>query len=91
MTRVRDGYGVRMAEFEAERRMPADAEQVFAVVEAAFAQRRKALRGALRPLLGSADAAERALRAAGVDPMARGEVLGVEQFARIAEAAAVAA
>src|SRR6185437_11626515 len=26
------GYGVRMAEFEAERRMPADAEQVFAIV-----------------------------------------------------------
>jgi uncharacterized protein YndB with AHSA1/START domain len=29
---ARSGYGVRMAEFEAERRMPADAEQVFAVV-----------------------------------------------------------
>jgi 16S rRNA (adenine1518-N6/adenine1519-N6)-dimethyltransferase len=69
----------------------ASREQVFAVVDAAFAQRRKALRGALRPLLGSADAAERALRAAGVDPWARGEVLGVEEFARIAEAAAVAA
>jgi len=60
--------------------------QVFAVVDAAFAQRRKTLRGALRGLAGSADAAETALRAAGVDPTARGEVLDVAAFARIAEA-----
>jgi 16S rRNA (adenine1518-N6/adenine1519-N6)-dimethyltransferase len=60
-------------------------EQVFAVVDAAFAQRRKALRGALKPLFGSADAAERALARAGVDPMARGEVLDVAAFAKIAE------
>jgi uncharacterized protein YndB with AHSA1/START domain len=32
VTRAAAGYGVRMAEFEAERRMPADAEAVFAVV-----------------------------------------------------------
>jgi uncharacterized protein YndB with AHSA1/START domain len=32
VARARSGYGVRMAEFEAERRMPAEAEQVFAVV-----------------------------------------------------------
>ena len=32
MARAASGYGVRMAEFEAERRMPADAEAVFAVV-----------------------------------------------------------
>ncbi|MDP3892304.1 16S rRNA (adenine(1518)-N(6)/adenine(1519)-N(6))-dimethyltransferase RsmA [Nocardioides sp.] len=61
-------------------------EQVFAVVDAAFAHRRKALRGALRELAGSAAAAEVALRAAGVDPMARGEQLDVLAFARIAEA-----
>jgi 16S rRNA (adenine1518-N6/adenine1519-N6)-dimethyltransferase len=60
--------------------------QVFAVVDAAFAQRRKTLRGALRGLAGSADAAEAALRAAGVDPTSRGEVLDVAAFARIAEA-----
>jgi 16S rRNA (adenine1518-N6/adenine1519-N6)-dimethyltransferase len=63
-------------------------EQVFAVVDAAFAQRRKALRGALRTLAGSAEAAENALRAAGVDPLARGESLTVAEFARIAEALA---
>jgi 16S rRNA (adenine1518-N6/adenine1519-N6)-dimethyltransferase len=61
-------------------------EQVFAVVDAAFAQRRKALRGALRGLAGSSEAASAALEAAGVDPLARGESLTVDQFARIAEA-----
>jgi 16S rRNA (adenine1518-N6/adenine1519-N6)-dimethyltransferase len=61
-------------------------EQVFALVDAAFAQRRKGLRGALRTFAGSADRAEEALRRAGIDPLARGESLGVEDFARIAEA-----
>jgi 16S rRNA (adenine1518-N6/adenine1519-N6)-dimethyltransferase len=61
-------------------------DQVFAVVDAAFAHRRKALRGALRGLAGSAEAAEAALAAAGIDPLTRGESLTVVQFARIAEA-----
>jgi len=60
-------------------------EQVFAVVDAAFAQRRKALRPALRGLFGSAEAAEKALGDAGIDPMTRGEQLDVTAFARIAE------
>ncbi|PZR54231.1 16S rRNA (adenine(1518)-N(6)/adenine(1519)-N(6))-dimethyltransferase [Xylanimonas oleitrophica] len=72
-----------------ERREPpatsATREEVFAVVDAAFAQRRKTLRAALSGLFGSGAAAETALRAAGVDPSARGETLGVEEFARIAE------
>ena len=58
---------------------------VFDVVDAAFAQRRKTLRAALGPLAGSPAAAEAALVAAGVDPTLRGEVIGVEEFARIAE------
>jgi 16S rRNA (adenine1518-N6/adenine1519-N6)-dimethyltransferase len=66
----------------------ASREQVFAVVDAAFAQRRKTLRGALSGLAGSPQRAEEALRAAGVDPTARGEVLDVGAFARIAEALA---
>jgi 16S rRNA (adenine1518-N6/adenine1519-N6)-dimethyltransferase len=61
-------------------------EEVFAVVDAAFAHRRKALRGALRGLTGSAEAAEAALAKAGIDPLTRGESLTVEDFARIAEA-----
>ncbi len=59
--------------------------EVFAVVDAAFAQRRKTLRSALAGWAGSAEAAEQALRAAGVDPGARGEMLRVEQYARVAE------
>ncbi|KAA1425822.1 16S rRNA (adenine(1518)-N(6)/adenine(1519)-N(6))-dimethyltransferase RsmA [Nocardioides antri] len=60
-------------------------EQVFAVIDAAFAQRRKALRGVLRGLAGSAAASEAALVAAGIDPLARGESLGISDFVRIAE------
>jgi 16S rRNA (adenine1518-N6/adenine1519-N6)-dimethyltransferase len=60
-------------------------EQVFAVVDAAFAHRRKTLRSTLKEMAGSAAAAEAALAHAGVDPMARGEVLGVQEFARVAE------
>ncbi|MEU3165803.1 16S rRNA (adenine(1518)-N(6)/adenine(1519)-N(6))-dimethyltransferase RsmA [Streptosporangium sp. NPDC006930] len=60
-------------------------EEVFAVVDAAFAQRRKTLRAALASWAGTASAAERALRAAGIDPSERGEQLTVEDFARIAE------
>jgi 16S rRNA (adenine1518-N6/adenine1519-N6)-dimethyltransferase len=59
--------------------------QVFAVVDAAFAQRRKMLRSALAGLAGSSAAASAALEAAGVDPRSRGEVLDVTAFARIAE------
>jgi 16S rRNA (adenine1518-N6/adenine1519-N6)-dimethyltransferase len=77
-----------------ERRDPpatsASREEVFAVVDAAFAQRRKTLRSALKGHAGSASAAEAALAHAGVDPSARGESLGVEQFARIAEGLAEA-
>jgi 16S rRNA (adenine1518-N6/adenine1519-N6)-dimethyltransferase len=61
-------------------------QQVFAVVDAAFAQRRKGLRGALRGLAGSTEAAEKALAAAGIAPLERGESLTVTDFARIAEA-----
>jgi len=59
-------------------------EAVFAVVDAAFAQRRKTLRAALARWAGGPGAAERILRAAGVDPGARGEALSVAQFASIA-------
>ena len=65
---------------------PVPRERVFAVVDAAFAHRRKALRGALRDLAGSSGAAERALAAAGIDPLTRGESLRIADFVRIAEA-----
>jgi 16S rRNA (adenine1518-N6/adenine1519-N6)-dimethyltransferase len=72
------------------RREPPDTtatrEQVFACVDAAFAQRRKTLRAALGPWAGTPAAAEAALRAAGVDPAERGERLSVERFAAVAAA-----
>ncbi len=63
---------------------PGDRLATFAAVDAAFAQRRKTLRAALAGWAGSAAAAEERLRAAGIDPGARGEVLGVDDFARLA-------
>ena len=63
---------------------PGDRAATFAVVDAAFAQRRKTLRAALSGWAGSPDAAEQRLRAAGIDPSARGEVLAVQDFARLA-------
>lgn len=67
---------------------PETRERVFAVVDAAFGQRRKTLRAALSGWAGSAARAEEVLRVAGIDPGARGERLGIAEFARIAEAAA---
>ena len=64
----------------------ASREAVFAVVDAAFAQRRKTLRRALAGLAGSPQAAEAAIRAAGIDPTRRGETLDVHDFAALAEA-----
>lgn len=61
-------------------------EQVFAVVDAAFAQRRKTLRKALARMAGGADVAESALRTAGIDPARRGETLDITAFAALAEA-----
>lgn len=64
-----------------------DQKRLFALVDAAFAQRRKMLRGALSGWAGSAAEAQRLLVEAGVDPSARGEQLAVGDFIRIAEAA----
>lgn len=66
-------------------RTTASREQVFAVVDAAFGQRRKMLRSALASLAGSATTASAAVVAAGLDPHSRGETLDVADFARIAE------
>ncbi|MGE3285871.1 MAG: 16S rRNA (adenine(1518)-N(6)/adenine(1519)-N(6))-dimethyltransferase RsmA [Pseudonocardia sp.] len=68
------------------RREPPDGvrENVFALVDAAFASRRKSLRSGLAGWFGSPSAAEEALRAASIDPSARAETLGVGEFARLA-------
>ncbi|WP_433370795.1 16S rRNA (adenine(1518)-N(6)/adenine(1519)-N(6))-dimethyltransferase RsmA [Actinoplanes sp. CA-142083] len=64
-----------------------DRADVFAVVDAAFAQRRKTLRAALAGWAGGPDKAEKVLVAAGISPQARGESLTVGQFSDIAAAA----
>lgn len=63
---------------------------VFAVIDAAFAQRRKMLRSALAPWAGSSTAAEAVLTAAGVAPTSRGEVLSLPDFVAICDAARAA-
>ncbi|NUS43858.1 MAG: 16S rRNA (adenine(1518)-N(6)/adenine(1519)-N(6))-dimethyltransferase RsmA [Mycobacteriaceae bacterium] len=66
---------------------PMDAEhraRVFAVADAAFAQRRKTLRAALAGWAGSPAEAERRLVAAGIDPAARGETLDTAAYVRLA-------
>ncbi len=60
--------------------------EVFACVDAAFAQRRKTLRAALAGWAGSAPAVEEACAAAGIDPTLRGERLSVVEFTALAEA-----
>jgi 16S rRNA (adenine1518-N6/adenine1519-N6)-dimethyltransferase len=67
----------------------ADRDAVFSLIDKAFSQRRKTLRAALASWAGSAERAAEVLRAAGVDPGARGEQLGVTDFANIAESAGV--
>jgi 16S rRNA (adenine1518-N6/adenine1519-N6)-dimethyltransferase len=62
---------------------PVPREEVFTLVDAAFAQRRKTLRAALAGWAGSAATAERLLRTAGVDPGLRAEQLRIHDFARI--------
>jgi 16S rRNA (adenine1518-N6/adenine1519-N6)-dimethyltransferase len=63
---------------EAERRA------TFALVDAAFQQRRKMLRQSLAGVLGGSAAASTRLEAAGVAPTARGEQLTVAHFLAIA-------
>ncbi|MGB9376206.1 MAG: 16S rRNA (adenine(1518)-N(6)/adenine(1519)-N(6))-dimethyltransferase RsmA [Mycobacteriales bacterium] len=59
-------------------------EVVFRVIDKAFSQRRKTLRSGLAGLAGSPAVAEEVLRAAGVDPGARGEAIDVHDFTRVA-------
>ncbi|HTW19130.1 MAG TPA: 16S rRNA (adenine(1518)-N(6)/adenine(1519)-N(6))-dimethyltransferase RsmA [Mycobacteriales bacterium] len=68
---------------------PESRDQVFAVIDAAFAHRRKTLRVALAGWAGSAEQAEIVLRAAHIDPRARGEQLDITAFAAIAAARSV--
>jgi 16S rRNA (adenine1518-N6/adenine1519-N6)-dimethyltransferase len=61
-----------------------DERRLWAVVDAAFGERRKTMRNALRRLGLEGEIADELLGAADVDPSARGETLSLEEFARIA-------
>ena len=60
--------------------------RTFALVDAAFQQRRKMLRQSLAPVFGDAASASAALIRAGIDPTERGEQLTVDHFLAIARA-----
>ena len=64
----------------------ADRVRLGQIVDAAFGQRRKMLRQALAEHYGSSAAATVALQAAGLDPTARGEQLGFDDYLRLAQA-----
>ena len=69
------------------RATPGDEElrkKVFAIIDLAFAQRRKMLRSALSSMYGGSAAAEAVLIAAGIDPTLRGEALDIHGFCAIA-------
>lgn len=72
------------------RRKPPIADEwrsrVFAVVDAAFGQRRKMLRGALADAFGTPAEIEAALASISVSTTARGEELSVTQFAHLTQA-----
>jgi 16S rRNA (adenine1518-N6/adenine1519-N6)-dimethyltransferase len=58
--------------------------QVFALIDAAFSQRRKMLRSVLAGWAGSSDRATAMLVEADIDPQRRGETLSIAEFARLA-------
>jgi 16S rRNA (adenine1518-N6/adenine1519-N6)-dimethyltransferase len=61
-----------------------DRRALFAVIDAAFAERRKTMRNAVRRLGLDAEASARVLREAGIDPSTRAERVGLDAFARLA-------
>ena len=74
--------------FTAHSTRPGDDElrrRTFALVDAAFQQRRKTLRQSLASVFGDPTAAERALEVAAIEPTCRGEQLSLDQFVRLAE------
>ena len=78
-----------LVRFERREQPGTEAERLatFALVDAAFQQRRKMLRQALSGVLGGSAGASARLDAAGIAPTARGEELTVKEFLAIARAA----
>jgi 16S rRNA (adenine1518-N6/adenine1519-N6)-dimethyltransferase len=84
----RPKVGSAVVRLERLPRPPVDVDEaaLWRVVDAAFAERRKTMRNALRRLGLSADEADRALTEAGIAPAARPETLDLHAFARVATA-----
>ena len=61
-------------------------ERLFALIDAAFASRRKTLRAGLAAYFGSPAEAEAHLLTAGISPQSRGEDLSIDQFIALAQA-----
>ena len=75
-----DSAVVRMVPLPPERLPQADPARLYAVVKAAFAQRRKTLSNALKQVMDA-----EAIRSADVDPKARAEQLSPADFVRLAQ------
>jgi 16S rRNA (adenine1518-N6/adenine1519-N6)-dimethyltransferase len=78
-----DSALVRMVPLGADRPVARDEARFGAVVAAAFSQRRKTLRNAVRTLVAAEAFAE-----AGIEPSRRGETLSVKEFITLADASA---
>jgi 16S rRNA (adenine1518-N6/adenine1519-N6)-dimethyltransferase len=65
----------------------ASREEVFAVIEGAFSQRRKTVRSALARWMPDRAQLDEVFRITGIDPGLRGETLGIAEFAALAGAA----
>nr|WP_237462649.1 16S rRNA (adenine(1518)-N(6)/adenine(1519)-N(6))-dimethyltransferase RsmA [Leucobacter chromiireducens] len=63
-------------------------DRTFALVNAAFAQRRKMLRQSLQAVLGPFEGAVATIEAAGIDPTLRAEQLSIDDYLAIARAQA---
>ncbi len=80
-----DSTVLKLVPLTAPRAKITDAAHYSKVVHAAFGQRRKTLRNALRAVFAD-DAIDRALAATGIDGVRRGETLDLAEFAKLAEA-----
>ncbi|MGO1539106.1 MAG: 16S rRNA (adenine(1518)-N(6)/adenine(1519)-N(6))-dimethyltransferase RsmA [Leucobacter sp.] len=72
---------------ETPRGSEAERDATFALVNAAFAQRRKMLRQALQPVLGPTAQTADVLEKAGIDPTSRAEQLSIADYLAVARAA----
>lgn len=81
-----DSVLVGFERFDAEPGDEALRVKTFAIIDAAFGQRRKMLRQSLSGIYGSSQAASEVLERAGIDPTARGEALVIADFVSIAQA-----